>query len=69
MSFAVVIEGMAIITYTVILAGGMQKRASGWTILSGLLLLVGAVQATAMAIMVGARISISLYCLASSNSY
>lgn len=52
MSFAVVLEGMTLITYVVILAGGMQKRASGWRILSALLLLVGAVQLACMAIMV-----------------
>ena len=52
MSFAVVLEGMTLIAYTVILAGGIQKRTTGWKILSGLLLLVGAVQLTAMAIMV-----------------
>ena len=52
MSFAVVLEGMTLIAYTVILAGGIQKRTAGWRILSGLLLLVGAVQLTAMAIMV-----------------
>ena len=52
MSFAVVLEGMTLITYVVILAGGMQKRASGWRILSALLLLVGAIQLTCMAIMV-----------------
>ena len=55
MSFAVVLEGMTLIAYVVILAGGMQKRASGWKILSALLLLVGAVQCTSMAIMVRGR--------------
>ena len=52
MSFAIVLEGMTLIAYTVILAGGVQKRTTGWKILSGFLLLVGAVQLTAMAIMV-----------------
>ena len=52
MSFAVVLEGMTLIAYVVIMAGGMQKRASGWKVLSALLLLVGAVQCTSMAIMV-----------------
>ena len=52
MSFAIVLEGMTIITHIVILAGGIQKRTTGWKILSGLLLLVGAVQLAAMAIMV-----------------
>ena len=52
MSFAIVLEGMTLIAYTVILAGGIQKRTTGWKILSGLLLLVGAIQLTAMALMV-----------------
>lgn len=52
MSFAVVIEGMTLITYMVILAGGVQKRANGWKILSTMLLLVGAVQLAVMSIMV-----------------
>ena len=53
MSFAVVLEGMTLITYAVILSGGMQKRAGGWKILSGLLLVVGVVELACMAIMVG----------------
>ena len=52
MSLAVVIEGMTLITYIVILAGGKQKRESGWKILSGLLVLVGLIQCTSMALMV-----------------
>ena len=52
MSFAIVIEGMTLIAYLVILAGGVQKRATGWKILSGMLVLVGAVQLTSMSIMV-----------------
>lgn len=52
MSFAVVIEGMTIIAYLVILAGGVQKRATGWKILSSMLLVVGAVQLVSMSIMV-----------------
>ena len=52
MSFAVVLEGMTLITYAVILSGGMQKRAVGWKILSGLLLLVGVVELACMTIMV-----------------
>ena len=52
MSFAIVIEGMTLIAYLVILAGGVQKRTTGWKILSGMLVLVGAVQLTSMSIMV-----------------
>ena len=52
MSFAIVIEGMTLIAYLVILAGGVQKRATGWKVLSGMLVLVGAVQLTSMSIMV-----------------
>ncbi len=52
MSFAVVIEGMTLISFLVMLAGGKQKRESGWKILSGLLLLIGAVQCAGMALIV-----------------
>ena len=52
MSFAVVIEGMILIAFVVILGGGKQKREAGWKILSGLLLLVGLIQCTGMALMV-----------------
>ena len=64
MSFAVVLEGMALIAYVVIMAGGMQKRASGWKILSSLLLLVGAVQCTSMAIMVRGQSYSTLHAIA-----
>lgn len=57
MSFAIVMEGMTLIAYLVILAGGVQKRATGWKILSGMLLLVGAVQLTSMSLMVSPRMS------------
>ena len=52
MSFAIVLEGMTLITYIVILAGGKQKRERGWKILSGLHALVGALQLAGMAIIV-----------------
>ncbi|KAI9727784.1 MAG: hypothetical protein M1834_007931 [Cirrosporium novae-zelandiae] len=50
MSFAVVIEGMTLIAYIVILAGGKQKRETGWKILVVLLGLGGAILCAAMAI-------------------
>lgn len=52
MSFAVVMEGMTIIAYVVILAGGKQKRESGWKIMSGLHLIVAALQLIGMVIIV-----------------
>ena len=52
MSFAVVIEGMTLIAYLIILAGGKQKRETGWKILAGLHVIVGALQVAAMAIIV-----------------
>ncbi len=52
MSFTVVIEGMTLIAYLVVLAGGKQKRESGWKILSTLLLLAGVVQCAGMALIV-----------------
>lgn len=52
MSFAVVLEGSTIIAFLVVIAGGKQKRESGWKVLSGLLILVALVQCTAMALVV-----------------
>lgn len=52
MSFAVVLEGMGLVALAVILAGGRQKRESGWKVTCCLLLLTGAVQCASMAIMV-----------------
>ena len=52
MSFAVVIEGMTLIAFVVVLGGGKQKREVGWKVVSGLLLLVGLIQCTGMALMV-----------------
>lgn len=52
MSFAVVMEGMTLITFVVLIAGGKQKRESGWKILTGLLILVALIQCTAMALVV-----------------
>ncbi|MCJ1226212.1 hypothetical protein MMC12_002861 [Toensbergia leucococca] len=48
MSFAVVMEGMTLIAWLVILAGGKQKRETGWKILSLLLLVVGLIQCAGM---------------------
>ena len=52
MSLAVVLEGMTLIAFAVMLAGGKQKRESGWRIVCALLCIVGVVQCAAMAIMV-----------------
>jgi hypothetical protein len=52
MSFAVVIEGIAIVAYLVILSGGKQLRESGWSILSLIIVLSAAAQAASMALVV-----------------
>lgn len=52
MSFAVVMEGMTLIAFMVMIAGGKQMRESGWKILSGFLMLIGLVQCTGMALIV-----------------
>jgi hypothetical protein len=52
MSFAVVLEGIAIVAYLVILSGGKQLRESGWGILSLIIMLSAAVQAASMALVV-----------------
>ncbi|ODH46358.1 hypothetical protein GX48_07549 [Paracoccidioides brasiliensis] len=50
MSFAVLLEGMTLITYIIILSGGKQIRESGWRILTLFLVLVGLVQCSGMAV-------------------
>ena len=52
MSFAVVIEGMTIAAFAILLAGGKQRRESGWGALTVLALISAAVQAISMALMV-----------------
>ena len=59
MSFAVVIEGMTLIAFIVVLAGGKQKREQGWTVVSGLLLLSGLIQCAGMALIVSPRLVLS----------
>ena len=53
MSFAVVLEGMIAVSFVVMLSSGLQKRMSGWKVLSTFLVLVGVVQCVAMALIVG----------------
>ncbi|CZR60462.1 uncharacterized protein PAC_10358 [Phialocephala subalpina] len=50
MSFAAVLELVTIVAYVVVLAGGKQKRESGWKVLSFLLVVVGLLQCASMAI-------------------
>lgn len=50
MSFAVVLEGMTLVTYVTLLLGGRQKRETGWKVLALFLLLAGLVQCAGMAI-------------------
>jgi len=52
MSFAVVLEGMAIAAYAVLLVGGKQRREQGWGVLAILTALAAFVQAIAMALIV-----------------
>lgn len=51
-SFAVVIEGMTICAFAILLAGGKQRRESGWGALSILTALAATVQAIGMALIV-----------------
>jgi hypothetical protein len=53
MSFAVVLEGMALVAYVIVLSGGKRLRESGWKILSLLIILSAIVQAASMSIVVG----------------
>jgi uncharacterized membrane protein YsdA (DUF1294 family) len=53
MALAAILEGATLVGFLVVMAGGKQARVSGWRILAGMLLVVGAVEGAAMAIAVG----------------
>jgi len=52
MSFAAVLELVTLVTYSVVLLGGKQKRETGWKVLAFMLMLVGVVQCASMSIVV-----------------
>lgn len=52
MSFAIVLQGMSVVTYLVILSGGKRLRENGWTVLSLMVGLSAIVQAAGMSIVV-----------------
>lgn len=52
MSFAVVLQGMSIVTYMIILGGGKRLRESGWRVLSILIICSAIIQAASMSIVV-----------------
>ena len=52
MSLAVVLEGMTLIAFVVMLAGGKQKRETGWRLVCAFLCIVGVVQCAAMSFIV-----------------
>ena len=52
MSFGIVMEGMTVIAYIVIMAGGKQKRESGWKVLAALHVIVGVLLGAALSIIV-----------------
>jgi hypothetical protein len=53
MSFAVVLQGISVVTYIVILSGGKRLRENGWGLLSLLIVLSALLQAASMSIVVG----------------
>lgn len=59
MSFAVVLEGMSVVSYLIILSGGKRLRESGWRVLSLLVVLSVVVQAGGVSIVV----SVPLICI------
>lgn len=50
MSFAIVLQGMSVVTYLVILSGGKRLRENGWSVLSLMVGLSAIVQAAGMSI-------------------
>jgi len=51
-SFAVVIELCTLVSFVVIVGGGVQRRVAGWQVASGVLLFSAVVQCAGMAIVV-----------------
>lgn len=51
-SFAVVIELCTLVSFVVIIGGGVQRRAAGWQVASGVLIFSAVVQCAGMAIVV-----------------
>lgn len=52
LSFDVVIELCTLVSFLVIISGGVQRRTAGWKLISGLLLFAGFVQCAGMALVV-----------------
>ena len=52
MSFAVVLEGMSLVSFFVVLSGGKRLRESGWKVLSLLILLSAVVQIGSVSLVV-----------------
>ncbi|KAF1994975.1 hypothetical protein P154DRAFT_500976 [Amniculicola lignicola CBS 123094] len=50
MSFAVVIELCTVVSFIVIIAGGVQRRTQGWQVMCSILLVGGVIQCAGMAI-------------------
>jgi hypothetical protein len=59
MSFAVVLEGMSVVSYLIVLSGGKRLRESGWKVLSLLIILSALVQAASMSIVVSPYLKLS----------
>lgn len=56
MSFAIVLQGISVVSYLVILSGGKRLRENGWFALSLMIGLSAVVQAAGMSIVVSLRI-------------
>lgn len=52
LSFDVVVELCTLVSFIVIISGGVQRRTAGWKVVSGLLFFAGFVQCVGMAIVV-----------------
>jgi hypothetical protein len=52
MSFTAVLELVTVVAFAVVLAGGRQKRESGWKVLAVMMTIVGLIQCAGMAIVV-----------------
>lgn len=56
MSFAVVLQGISVVSYLIIIPGSKRLREQGWKTLSWMIILSAIVQAACMAIVVSSPV-------------
>lgn len=61
MSFGVVVELCTLVSFVVIVAGGVQRRVQGWGVVVGVLLFSAFIQCAGMAVVVSCSSSLKIF--------